>query len=430
MRGEDVDLLSEIVVALGTYAERLIEAHPLGLENGAFHGFINSVYDMVRELKTTPVIVPSASFALRPPNVPDPGVWDDGNSWNYLQTLRFATGTMMLSEKYRKYMTRDNLRRALLAKVLHKCQIGILDDIIDEGDYTYLEAKDIHHLVLSSMVDPHFDENVFVKHLVELMKQDQIPLFELVTRIAKHFNRLWRRSPRGAEYFYWMEQLDERVALGQGLTMFQKEARLDLEEMRSIGSSFFAPSNDVTWWEKIAAHVSSSTRYNFIDMAFSDSEFDLNRLSGFLTGWYYYDAAILLMDHVSSVSSDLRNGIANLSLVAMREEEILGRTTLRGYDPELTADDYDEHLSRIAALSCRGLERVHRDFPEEDSYYAVLTVMMPVVMMADWIGGHDDMIDRYVRSIAPAVRRCAMGALPPTVEVSFALPRLARTRPR
>src|SRR3989304_4710827 len=142
MSPEDVDLLGRIVLRLGGYAEGLVDYHQLGMDRAVLNGHINDVYAMVRDLLHSSADESTRVFALRPPNIPRSAVWEDvGNSWNYLQTLRFAAGSMMMTQKYRKFMSKENLRKAHLAKVLHKCQIGILDDLIDKGDYTYLEAK-------------------------------------------------------------------------------------------------------------------------------------------------------------------------------------------------------------------------------------------------------------------------------------------------
>jgi hypothetical protein len=178
--------------------------------------------------------------------------------------------------------------------------------------------------------------------------------------------------------------------------------------MQKVAEAFYEPNNDMVWWEKLAAHISATIRYNFIDMAFADRSYDLRQLNNFLTGWYYYDAAILLMDHVTSIQQDLRNGIANLSLVAMRSKEMEGITNLRGYNPALTVEDYDAHLLRIADLTSKGLEFVTHDFHDETLYYPFITIMMPVVMMADWIGKRDDMIHTFLEAVAPAIRQSAM----------------------
>jgi len=164
------------------------------------------------------------------------------------------------------------------------------------------------------------------------------------------------------------------------------------------------------WWEKLGAHVSASVRYNFIDMAFSDRLYDLHRMQDFLSGWYYYDAAIILMDHATSIHQDLRSGIANLSLIAMREKELEDLTDLRSYNPALTIEDYDAHLRRIARLTTKALELCSKDRQDDSLYYPFITIMMPVVMMADWIGKRDDMIHTFLEAVAPAIRRVSSKA--------------------
>src|SRR3989442_1505771 len=151
-------------------------------------------------------------------------------------------------------------------------------------------------------------------------------------------------SPQGNAYFYQVEVLSDRIALGQALTMFHKESLFSIPKMRKLSEAFYAPSEDLTWWEKLGAHTSAATMYNLIDMAFTNEHFDLKPLPNFLTGWYYYYAAIILMDHIVSIYQALRHGIPNLSLIPMREADPSGLTTLKGYNPHLTIDDYDQHL--------------------------------------------------------------------------------------
>ena len=413
---EDVELLSHTVLRLGGYAEGLFDFHAFGFDKAILRQHVSNVYEMLLHMKER-----STTFGLplRPPNLPPSAFWEDqGETWNYLQTLRFAAGSVMMSEDYRRNMNPDNLYNALTAKVLHKCMIGILDDLIDKSDYSYLEAKDLHHMVLSSMVNPDFDETVYVKRLISMLRQEHVPLFDLMNSITKGFNALWNHSPHGADYFYQMEVLDERVALGQALTMFQKQPNFSLAKMHKVADAFYEPQGDMTWWEKLGAHVSTTVRYNFIDMAFADRSYDLKQLQNFLDGWYYYDTAIILMDHVTSIQQDLRNGIANLSLIAMRTKELEGVTDLKAYNPALTVEDYDAHLQRIAQLTSKALALVDRDKHEETHFYPFLTIMMPVVMMADWIGKRDDLIHTFLDAIAPAIRQASEPAAAAEVAVT------------
>ena len=402
---EDLDLLSRTVLRLGGYAEGLFDFHDFGFDKAFLRDHITSVHATLKELKEA---APNGGVPLRPPNIPPGAFWEDqGEVWNYLQTLRFAAGATMMTEQYRPHMTPENLQRGMTAKIFRECVIGILDDLIDKGNYSYLEAKDLHHMVLSSMLDPDFDSTSFMKRLVTMLRQEQIPLFDLINNITRGFNTLWNNSPHGHDYFYQMEIMDERVALGQALTMFQKEPNLSISRMEKISEGFYAPDDSMSWWEKLGGHVSAASRHNLIDMAFSDRVYDLRKMGSFLAGWYYYDAAVILMDHVVSIHQDLRNGIANLSLIAMREPEVRNLTSLRSYNPHLTIEDYESHLRRIADLTSKAIRLATTDVDDETLVYPFMTIMMPVVMMADWIGNRDDMIHTFLEAIAPTIKRVA-----------------------
>jgi hypothetical protein len=408
---EDLDLLSRTVLRLGGYAEGLFDFHDFGFDKNSLRDHITNVHETLKRLKEAS---PPDGIPLRPPNTPPGAFWEDqGEVWNYLQTLRFAAGATMMTEQYSPHMTPTNLHHAMTAKIFRECAIGILDDLIDKGNYSYLEAKDLHHMVLSSMLDPDLDSTSFMKRLVTMLRREQIPLFDLINNIVRGFNILWNGSPHGHDYFYQMEIMDERVALGQALTMFQKEPNFSISKMERISENFYAPDDTMSWWEKLGGHVSAASRHNLIDMAFTDQPYELKRMKNFLAGWYYYDAAVILMDHVVSIHQDLRNGIANLSLIAMREKELRGLTALKNYNPHLTIEDYDAHLHRIADLTSKAIRLATTDVHDETLVYPFMTIMMPVVMMADWIGNRDDMIHTFLEAIAPTIRRVAAnGSLP------------------
>lgn len=412
---EDLDLVSRTVLRLGGYAEGLFDHMQFGFDKEALRSHITNVYSMLKDMRESPV---ATGISLRPPNLP-PGAFfeDQGEMWNYLQALRLAAGATMVSELYRPFIHPENLQRAMTSKILFECQVGILDDLIDKSSYSYLEAKDLYHLVFSSMIDPDFDTTIFMKRLMTLLRQEQVPLFDLINSITRGVNVLWNNSPNGSRYFYQMEVLNDRVALGQALTMFQKEPNFSISRMERVATSFYAPHDGLAWWEKIGGHIAGVSRYNFVDMAFADHRFDRRNMDRFMAGWYYLDATITLMDHISGVHKDLQAGIANLSLIAMRQRELRDLPTVRGYNPHLTIDDYDKHIRRIASLTADGLRFVEDDLEDETHFYPFIAIMIPVVMLADWIGNRDDMIRKYLEAIAPAIRdhvsngREATGAL-------------------
>jgi len=128
-----------------------------------------------------------------------------------------------------------------------------------------------------------------------------------------------------------------------------------------------------------------------------------------------------------SIHQDLRNGIANLSLIAMREKELRDLTSLKNYNPHLTIDDYDGHLRRIADLTSKAIRLATTDVHDETLVYPFMTIMMPVVMMADWIGNRDDMIHTFLEAIAPTIRRVAGNGAVPAKGIVEAIDEVARS---
>src|SRR2546428_8394155 len=123
--------------------------------------------------------------------------------------------------------------------------------------------------------------------------------------------------------------------------MYEREPDIWIGGMDKTTGQFYAPDDSMRWGKKRGGHVAAASRHNLIDMAFTDHSYELRRMKNFMAGWYYYDAAVILMDHVVSIHHDLRNGIANLSLIAMREKELRDLTSLKNYNPHLTIEDYD-----------------------------------------------------------------------------------------
>ncbi len=112
---EDLDLLSRTVLRLGGYAEGLFDFHDFGFDKNSLKEHISNVHATLRRLKEN---APPEGLPLRPPNIPPGAFWEDqGEVWNYLQTLRFAAGATMMTEQYSPHMTTENLHRAMTAKI-------------------------------------------------------------------------------------------------------------------------------------------------------------------------------------------------------------------------------------------------------------------------------------------------------------------------
>ena len=184
---DDLELVARFVLRLGGYAEGLFDYHDFGFEKQVLQNHITQVEEDIRRVINTSG---GSALNLRPPNLPVDAIWEEADeTWNYGQSLRFAAGASMITERYRERMTPENLRRAFIAKILHECQAGILDDLVDKGRYTFIEAKDLYHHCFASMIDPGFDLNSFRRELALILKQEQLGMFDLMTNITP---ALWK----------------------------------------------------------------------------------------------------------------------------------------------------------------------------------------------------------------------------------------------
>jgi hypothetical protein len=316
--------------------------------------------------------------------------------WNSNQTLRFAVGASMISLGYRRFMDPESLRRSIIAKTLFKSQMGLLDDLIDNGNYNYSEAKELYRHVVGSMSSPDIDCLAFQEELNSVLNPNQLGVSNLVTSLTNGFNNLYLRAPMIGGVMPYMLTMDQKVIDGQALTVLQKEHYLDLKKMKNISNYFFAPEEDLKWHEKLAHYISGGTRYNLIDIAYTNGGFDLNKVDSLLMAWYFYDIVVVLLNNIVNIDHDLRNGIYNLSLIDMKDGDV---SSLNKNDPGLTLADYERHILRNAEIAKRALAHVNGG-EYNQKFYRLITLMIPIVMMSDWIGTKDDLIELFLTNVS------------------------------
>lgn len=186
--------------------------------------------------------------------------------------------------------------------------------------------------------------------------------------------------------------------------MYMKEEHYDLEKVRRIAKDFPAPASDIRWYDNLAMTLAAGTVFNLLDLAFCHNRFNVTRFKDFLKAWWYLDAVAIYQNATVSIYEDLREGIVNIALIAMREQEVMALDTVRGYDPNLTQDDYDRHLRWLAEMASRGLRILSRAMPDPERYFPFMVVMMPFMLMAEVIGKGDQTIRTYLEALTPAVK--------------------------
>ncbi len=377
-----------VIDNLWGYAERFIKANDFDLTTNEFRSFKrDAAACFIPLVKSSEPLISQELIYDRITNQ---------KIWNSNQTLKFAVGASLISLGYRRYIDPASLRRSIITKNFINCQMGILDDIIDKGNYNYSEARQLYGHVVSSMNSPDLDCLEFQEELNRILNPNQLGISNLVTSITNGFNKLFLRAPMIGKIMTQMLRMDQRVIDGQALTVLQKDDYLDLKKLKRTSESFFAPEEDLKWHEKLANYISGGARHNLIDIAYTKGEYDLNKIDSLLVSWYFYDVVIALLKNVVNIEADLNNGIYNLSLLDMRNGDV---SSMNKNDPELTLADYERHILRNAEIAKRALAHVNGD-ENDRKFYRLITLMIPIVMMSDWIGTRDELIELFLNNVS------------------------------
>src|SRR5256885_16264782 len=81
----------------------------------------------------------------------------------------------------------------------------------------------------------------------------------------------------------------------------------------------------------------------------------------------------------------------------------------QNYTPTLPRRASEGPSERPAGSPRRALHHATKELGDTSLFYPFVTIMIPVVMMAEWIGNRDNMIHSYLRSISPSIRDSVRG---------------------
>jgi hypothetical protein len=388
MELRDTNIMYKITNYLLNYALHFLKRNDYGL--------IPEEFNTLRH-KAAPCFIPLVKWSE--PLVSYQDLYDTNKHtiiWNSTQTMRYAVGASLMSIRYMNYQDYENLQHSVIAKAFDKFQVGILDDLIDRGDYDYQESKKLYRHVISSMTTPNVDSIAFQKELNELLNPGQHGISDLITEITTSFSTFFFEAPRVDDVIGIIKELDERLIEGQALTVLQKRKYLDLEKIRTSSENFYAPENGLKWYDKLANHISGGIRYNLIDIAYCNDDFDITHINNILKTWYFFDINMVYMNNIIDIETDLENEIYNLSLVDIKDGDI---SFVDRNDFDITTNDYEKHMIRNAEIANRALSYIKYD-EEHWKYYLFITMMIPLVMMTDWLGKKDDMIELFLNNIS------------------------------
>lgn len=395
----DVERIRRLALGLGDYAGALSRRHDFGFPPSEVRKRVRHVTDHLQDMRRR--WCGALRTSIDPRNPPEsPGGEGDAPRSREKSIGRMA-GVAMIAERFRRHTPSEDRDRAFAAEVLFERQQDILDDLVDHGDYTFEQARDLYRHCVPATTEPDFRAEEFRRGLLAVLRPRDHHLAGVLAAMTGALNGLLRASPNGRRVLPRLEWANAGLILGQSATVFQREPTLDLRRLKEVCSRFWAPDPGLTWHERLAVQIAWGLSLSLIDLCFADEPMNDDDLDAHGRAWGYLDAVVTRLEHVANIGKDLRGGIANVALLSMRESEALGRASLRGWSPALTASEYDTQFARTAELCRRGVACAERE--GDGMFFPFLSLMIAVAM----IGRNVGLIQPCLRHLSPAVRDAA-----------------------
>jgi hypothetical protein len=391
-----LELIRGFLKEFGRRAESLVEYHPLGIDGPTIRRHMANIEAELARLRA----LGDRAFADVPPEVLRPEVLA---AWNSKKNLRYATGSLMMTERFRADMSPENRTRAFSTKVLYECVLDALDDCIDTESYSFEDALDLMRHCVSALTTDSFDATSFREELRPRLAPEQRHMTDFLTALVAGTNHAIGKAPHGREMRGKLDRFHENWILGQAYTMYQKDPTFDVRAFLAACEQFPAPDEDLNGIERISGWISHTAAITLIDLCFVDHLLSPSAMAEHMTAWFYFDAVVTLLNNIADPSKDLDEGIANLFIIARAEGQLSGLRRVRGIRPSLTMSDYEAFLERAAEFAGRLLMHAAASGDDPEAFYRFIAVMAPLVMLTDEHGTKEDLLHAYLRAFSRVV---------------------------
>ncbi len=405
--GDHLELVRQLAVRFGECAEGLLAYHDVGFSRELIRRHIGNVEGGIREIREAHALGRAADVLPR----------DAKDAWNRWKNLRYAAGALMITERFRGELGREERIRALVTKVFYESLLDTLDDIIDSGSYGFAEALDLIRHCLAPLTEAPFDAGIFQAELEGRLAREHRGLADFLTALVDTSRRNLRSAMHASAFAREFERIHERWAFGQALTMFQKDPTLDVDAFVRGSDRLPGPDPDLSPIERLSGAISNTAALTLIDACFMERPMTSEAMDEHLAAWFYFDAVLTLISNVMDLGKDLDAGILNIFVISRRGAALSHMRQVRGYRPDLTMDDYEAFLARAGELTERGLRHARRSGSDPGRFYPFVTLMFPVVAFADETGMRDELVHAYLRVLAPILREATAGRGPTTVTI-------------
>jgi hypothetical protein len=291
-------------------------------------------------------------------------------------------GAALITSGYAHRMSEARRREAFAAQVLFEAQQDILDDLLDDGGYTFGAARNLYRLCSELEDGPMATRARLEAELTTELRPEHRAVAPILASISTELAERLRASPRSAALAEHMAMANEALGDAQAATVFLRETCFDLGALKAHGQALWSPDPCATWADRLAAHAAWVGNVSLIDLCFVDSQPSAVELEEHRAAWFDLNMAMSYFDHVAGIGKDRNDGIINFAASAVADAHGVEDSNRVSW----TRSEMQSIIERTAEAASRGIDRAQRSLNHNPGFYPLLAAMSAIVLTAEGTG--------------------------------------------
>lgn len=321
----------------------------------------------------------------------------------YRKTMARIAGVFVIHAYFRSRMTDDDAARAIAASSLYELLQDLLDDLLDSGGWTFLEAMRLYEGCLRPLTDPVRSIDHLEEDLGELMAPGQEGLEHILAMATQELQHL--STAIGPKARQLIGEGHEALARAQASTVFLRREALDIASLAEIAATLPTPDPSLPWLDRLAICASWPSNIALFDAGLIADRVSGPELAAHARAWLFFNEAVSFLEHFAGAEGDARAGVLNVAgLHAKVPSTILDARPFPGFAPNEMLSLFEKATDCLVCAVRAGIGGGGRF---ED--YAFLALMIPTIIFA-MCRTPSEHADAFMGTLAPRVRSAVFDA--------------------
>ena len=329
---------------------------------------------------------------------------DGSDPLRYVHRDRITTrivGSALITAGYEHRMDPSKRMDAYRCQALLEAIQDVLDDVLDDGGYTFEQARNLFQLCSERETGRAVDDADVTAALVRALRPEHRAAAPILAALSICLAKRLRASARSPDLEAEMAREFDAIADAQSATVFLRRESFDLHAMREHVGHLWSPDAGADWSDRIAGHSAWVGYLSLIDLCFvrvppSRAELDAHRAA-----WHDMNLAMSFFDHVAGIEKDFDDGVLNFAAALVAEAHGLENPAALSWN----RSELEAIIRRASRGAARGIACAGEHLDHEAGFYPMLAAVSAVVLAPQGKGGVTWCLPMFLEGLGRSARR-------------------------